>query len=1823
MTDSPADRPPPSPRHRRFWRKFGLAFGVGTLLLGGAGALWARYYINNELAPFLSKTLTRSLDRPVAIGEVERVTPNSIRVGPSSVGATPTDPTAVTAETVEVRFNLLTALLTRRLSLDLVVSEAEGYLEQDEEKGWLTLETPEREPPERELFKVEVDEVVVRDSLLTLVPYPATPDQRTPILLEDFRGELDIDPVDLGDESAQRFNFEMVGSPTAGGTILFRGEVQPVAATSANRRVDRITNLEVQADRAGLPDVSAFTLSTLGFQNFPVEAEAGQVSGNLDLQFRPDEPTEFSGTTQVTDGVVQVANLPEPLTDVDAEVQFRDNQIIFDQASASLNDQVATGEGTIYLGERYDLTAQAEAVTIDAIVDTFGLDLPVPLAGTFDTELAVVGPLRAPEVLGELTATELVTVDRLTFETVRASYQFDTATRALALTEMLAIPTEGGLLTGQGAVDFSGEAVTLAFEVDGENLPGDAISTLYTENLPITLGTLDAQATVVGSPGNLITTARWQAPEAQYPGQGLVSFADGVLTFSDTTVAIAGGTVSGSGRVANGQWQADLAAAGVPLNQFQDRLSGQLTGDFQLAGPVQNAGLDTVRGQGNFQVQQLASGSLSGTASLSDGRWQTDVNAAGVALDQFASNLSGQLSGDFQLAGSAQNPGLDTTNGSGNFRVAQIAGGNLTGTGFLGNGQWQADVNAAGVQISQFSPQLRGGLSGQVQLSGQTDNFSPRAIQAQGNVALTQGLSGLSAQLEGFDQPLTSAFAWNGEQLRIDSASSSQLQANGVVIPQFSGNRLTGIQRFDLALAADRYPLAALPVALPAALSVDGLATFDGQLTGSPSAPNLVGTLQLDQFAVNQLRFEPTLAGTVNYDAGELALNVAGSSDAIAFNYSSLQDFNFRVDWQNASAQGEAEGDLLTANLQEFPLAVVDGLPRSPLGPIRGTVSVPDLQVNLATRSGMGSLTIDELELGYVAIDQFAGQVRYADDLITLAGGQVLFGNSFYELNAQVNLGPELSYNASLQTEQGNVEDLLVALSIFDLSDFGRGLQPPEWVENPLPPAAIPVELATEPAGDSNAPLEAQLRRLAEIQALTERQEEEEAQAILPPLEALSGPFAGTLTVSGGGGEGFEMGFDVTGNDWRWGRDLFADEVIAEGRYRNGILTLEPLRLTSAMPVSEAGTDSNPTTGPESAQLAAINVAGQYNVSGQTDTRSNLQLVAQNLPVDAVRDLFNLPLSLDGRLNGSATFGGELADPQMRGQVVLVDGAINNEPIESADAQFLYRNARLTLLSTLTQPDNPEPLSLTAQIPYAFDFMTVEPMSDAIAIDVDVEDEGLALINIVNRQVSWESGQGTIALQVRGTLSNPDIQGFVDLTDATFRAQALSEPVTITRGSAFFRGDRLVVQSLQGQFSDGDIRAAGTIPLGFPIISARELAALGDTPLSETPTPEETDPTDLGFDANGPLTLELNNIALDLRLYEGDVDGRVVVGGSLNPLFGGPQIGGRLRLSQGRIVLPENSSDGSNPELSEADQIEQITDTDGGFLQPRLQNLTVALDRSIQITQGNLLNFFAEGDLKLTGPIANANSIRPEGVINVRSGRINLFTTSFRLAGNDNTVTFLPERGLQDPILNVNLRTSVAEARGSLTPTTATAFASSEVADTGTDPFSSLGSLQTVRIRASIDGPASQIFQNLTLSSSPPRTQSEIIGLIGGSFISALESGGSGDLGGVVNFFGGALLNRFQDFVSSTLNLSEFRLFPVTSASRFSTDENSGNTLDIGAEVGFDVTDDFTLSLLKILTDNTRVEYNLRYQLTDEFRIRAITDLEDDNRFFLEFETRF
>lgn len=1821
MTSPNRDRPPKR-RRNRLWRTVGLTFGAGSLVLGAGAAIWAWNFIRNDLTPFLSEQLTDSLDRPVTIGPVERVTLTSIQVGPTEVGATATDPTTVKADSVAVRFNLLGALLSRDLDLNLTLSGAEGYLEQDAQDGWLSVDIPERGERKEPLFEVRLDKINIKDSQVTALPYFTDSEKQTPIQLNAVNGLLDVDYVDLQGTNAQQFRFDLAAEVARGGDLHLTGEIQPQLANETANEPDigsplvRSTNLAIQADQVALPAAADFLLATLNQPQLPLTIEDGTASSNLKLMFRPNQPLEFEGTVTVDEGIVQIDQLPQPLVNLKADARLKGSEIFLDQVIADLGTLQATAEGSIHLQEGHNLTARIEDVTVAAVTDIFEVDLPISLTGTFDSEVKVTGDLAQPLISGDITSQEIVTVDKLALEAVTSQFSLQWPDRRLVIDDFLAIPTAGGQLVGQGAIDFNQAPTNFLVQFEGQDLPADAIASIYGIQSPIELGLVNATGAVAGVPNDLETTVRWQAAAAQYPGQGTLVYArqgsDNRLSFRDTTLQVAGGTLSGAGSLVRGDWQANINASEIALAEFSAAIPGRLSGNFDVAGNTQDISLSGIQGQGNFRVQQIAAGTLAGNATL-------------------------------------------------------------------GNGRWGADVNLDGIQLNQLAQTLQGGASGRFLLTGVTNDLSLAAIRAQGDLSLSSGLAAFSPQLVSLNQPLNSTLAWDGQRLLIDRAESAELQASGTVIPLFNGYQFAGIENVDLDLAAQNYPLAAAPFPTPAAVQLGGLATFAGKLTGTPNQPNLDGTLQLNNLAVNQLFFDPVLAGEVNYTQGSLALALAGGQDRIDVNFNSLQDFNFLVGWQGSIAQGQAEGDRLNATLGNFPLAALQ-LPSSPLGPLRGTISAPYLEANLANQTLVGSIDIQKLGVGHIGVEQVAGEIRYANNLVTLLDGKIFFEDSFYQVNGRLDTANDFAYLADIRTDQGKVQDLLTALSIFEIADLARGLRTPEWIENPVAAEDIPRVLATRRAGSANASLLAQLRRLAELQAIENEERKAAEQAPLPPLNELDGPFAGAITLAGSRSAGVNVDFDLLGNDWRWGRDYAADRVIARGAYNDGMLVFEPLRFESALPQNLITATTPPSPNPESLtpespttelgsttptatevtetvpESAFINLAGQFIFNPTSETESNLQLVAKNISVDRLRDIFNLPLSLDGRLNGTATFGGNLDNPQVRGVARLANASINRQPIEAAQAQFLYQEARLSLLSTLTAQDNPEPLRLSAQVPFAFGFMTVQPASDQILLDINVKDEGLALLNILNRQITWESGEGAVSLAVRGTLGNPEIEGFATLKDTTIRSRLLQEPLTQLNGSARFVRDRIIIDDLIGQFSNGQITAAGTFPILFPIITSGELAALGNangqdqqpeasttpasiptdqsaeqqltdqptSPSSENDTATDSDASEPLLEAvpaaESPLTIDLNNIALKLPgLYEGGVNGRVVLGGSL--LLGGPQLGGKVQLSQGRIFLPENNNSSTTPTAS-ADAVPVDLSTSNLSVTPQFQNLNLTLARSVQVIQGNLLNFFAEGTLRLNGPLT-VTDIRPEGTIKLVTGRVQLYTTTFRLSGNENTATFLPEFGLTDPLLDINLRTSVAEARSS-GPTTATAFSDSEVTDTSADPFrTGLGSLQTVRIRANVQGPTSQIFNNLELSSSPPRTQNEIIGLIGGSFVTALESTGSGDLSGVLNLFGGVLLNQVQDFVSTTLNLSEFRLFPVTSASRFSNEENTGSTLDLGGEIGFDVSNSFTVSILRILTDSTPTEFNLRYRLNDQFTIRSTTNLDDVNQVLLEFETRF
>lgn len=1728
-SDSTASTPPASGDQRPFpW--FWLGIFVGTVF-GAAGlglAAWAWIFIHEELSPVISSTLTDTLERPVELGDVEKVTFGSLQVGPSRMGASAADPTTVTADTVIVKFDLLQALFSSKLNLDLVLVEADGYLEQDEEKGWLNFKLPDLEEDPSRRFKVRLDDIRFQNSQLTLVPLPAESGKLKPIPLDQVSGIVNFDEMTIEGKDSRRTRFTIAGEPIRGGKITFKGEVQPVVVVAPIQNAPDVqndqgdpdirfaTNLAVQGNDAPLSDILNFTLSTIGRATDDVTVESGQVSGSVDIDIRPQQPVDYSGAISLDNGGIEATPLPLPLTGLEGQTRFQGNQWTIDRLSGNYGEIDAVAEGLIDFNEGYDLTVAAADVSVEEFTNTLKLNLPVPVEGRFNAKAQVGGRISQPEVAGEAIAITPVDVDKLTFTS--AATAFFLKGRQLLLDDIVAVPSTGGSLSGSGQIRL-GQGSPFTFQVAGRGLPARELAKIYGVETPFTLGLVTADATVTGSGSGVNTTVRLDAPAAQYPLSGIVDISGNTIAFRDAQAQVGGGTVSGSGRLVNGQWTSDVAVANV--------------------------------------------------------------------------------------------------------------------------------------QLDALSENLRGDVSGQFQLSGNTADTRLAAITATGNVAFSQGLAAFSSRFNSFNSPLTAQVAWRGDRIQIERATTDRITASGTLTPDLTDG-FNGIEQFNLAVSAQGYALAALPFDLPEVVDLEGLASFDGTLTGSPSAPNVSGNLQLANLAVNQVAFNPNLSGSVAYAPSRgIALNVAGGTDSIAINASpsasrlgsipaAFSNLNFAVDWRDTFARGQSQGNLLNIQAGNFPLSVLD-FPNggaANIGQLRGTLTTADLAVNLADQTLEGDVVIDQLGLGYIGAGQLAGQVRYADSLATLTGGKLMLDGNLYSLNGRLALdGPVPEYSANIETQQGDIQNILTALSIYSLDDFRRGLTPPEWLEDPFSQTELDSLLATNSTGNSTTTLLNQLRRLAEIQALrAEAAITEDAQPF-PPLEDLNGPFAGSFQLNGTGRD-FALDFDLAGANWQWGQDFSAEEVIARGSLTPNVLTLEPVRFASIIPVPASSlAEGEAVPGEAEAAIAAVNLAGQLVFGRNSELTSTLQATADNINVENLGDIFQLPLDIEGLANASATLGGTLANPQLRGSAQLATVTINDTPIESADAQFLYQNARLSLASNLVATAPEHPLTLSAQIPYAFEFMDIRPDSEEISINVDVQDEGLALLNIFNRQIAWESGTGSVNLNVSGTLENPQIAGLATVEDAVINARILPEPLTNVTGRAIFARERIIVEGLRGSFSDGQLVAAGILPLQNPILTGAQLSALtAATPdIGEPLAPGQDLPADPLFPqplaADRPLTANLENIALELEdLYSGGVNGQIIVGGSL--LRNGPQIGGEVVLSNGRVMLPDgsNSAEAVAPLVDDPNAASNRTnatgignDGIGSGIVPNFRDLRLTLGNSIRITQGNLLNFVADGTLVLNGP---PNDLEPDGVISLRSGRVSLFTTLFRLRGRDNTAEFTPETGLSNPFLNVSLRASVPEVN-TPGPIASTPFATAEIADTSNNGFDNPGSLRTIRVRADVNGPANAIFENLELSSSPSRSQAELVGLIGGGFVTALEStvgslSGNGDgFGGLINLVGGTVLTSIQDFVSNTLSLSEFRLFPVTAASRSNSEENRSNGLDIGVAIGLDVSESTSLSITKVLTDSTNPEFGANYRLTDALTVRAATNFEDVNQVLLEYELRF
>jgi translocation and assembly module TamB len=1434
----------------------------------------------------------------------------------------------------------------------------------------------------------------------------------------------------------------------------------------------------------------------------------------------------------------------------------------------SENGQVQIGGGTVAISninlQEQNVSAQliAEGVRLGRVLKKAPPILQAPLAGKFQVAttrdnfslktLQATGNARLA-VGGGITATNIQLAAGVYQAQVRAN---DVSVQELAP----AAKDFRGRLNGQFQVAGSAESITPeTIQATGQARVNVGNGTVTASNIQLANGVYQAQVQANNVPLQRLPSV---PPQLQGDLNGQFNVAGSATSFQPESIQATGrarvnfgkGIVTASNiQLANGRYQAQVQANNVPLQRLPlvpPQLQGDLNGQFNVAGSLEASQRQNIQATGQARVNFGRGIVTASNIQLANNRYQAQIIADNVPLQRLAkvpSQFQGDLNGQFNVAGSLEASQRQNIQATGQARV-NVAGGTVTASDIqLANGRYQALVAASGVELNRFNQQLRGDLDGELQVAGTVASPKLSDVRATGDVQLSQGIPGL-------EKPLNAAIAWNGQKLTIVKATAPDLNVSGDIFVNANAS-IPQITNLNLNVQAQNYNLQQLPFKLPYAVALAGKADFNGQVTGKLPLPNVVGQLSLRDFVVNNLAFEPVLSGKVESVQGRgLNLNLAGNSDRIAFNLdANNRPESFVVQWQQASAIGRSQGDNLALQVNNFPLQVLKLSPptniRLGANAIAGLIT-GDLQVNQRTYATTGNINIDKPEVGRIKGDRFFAQFNYNNGIATLTDSEFAKGNSRYAFSGtlkQNDKTPQLQGQVNIN--RGNIQDVLVIAELFEIQDLQNDGKAPTYGKA--------ADLVTIPQGLPNQPLFTQLQRFYEIDALLAQKQEQENASILPALADLTGTFNGEVAVETGTAKGLAVKFDLNGQNFVLGakdkqnqcleidRCYSAEKVIAQGSLENNVLTLLPLRLES-----------------QNRLIAFTGAMGSEEQSGQ--------LRVNNFPVGILNNFVKLPIGFTGNLDASVALAGSTKNPQARGVLQVTEGTLNQKPVESAAATFAYANGRLNFGSQL-QVSGPEPVNISGSIPYKFPFASVAPDSNEIQLDVKVKNEGLALLNLFTNQVVLENGQGEIDLTVRGTRQDPVVNGSASINNGVFSAQALPGQLTDVNGRVLFNFNSIRVENLQGNYSRGKVAAAGEIPIS----NNRQVVI------------------------TNPLRVTLDQLALNLKgLYQGSASGDVrITGAALSPI-----IGGKVQLTNGEVLLaestnanqPKNNNVSVPPSSTKA--LKQNKDANNGTMTTtRFNNLELELAKNVKVARPPLISFGATGKLIINGSLGN---LLPSGVITLRNGGVNLYTTQFNLArGYQQTATFTPERGL-DPELDVRLLAKVLDAVPTRVSTTSV---SSEINDNdGIIP--NFEPIRTIRVQAVVQGLASQLDQNLELTSTPTRTETEIVALLGGSFVNTL---GSGDSTLALANLAGSALNLQGTFnqIGNAFGLSEFRLFPTISA------VSNSSSLELGAEAGVDITPRISVSGVKILTADDPLQLGVNYRINDNLRLRGSAPL--------------
>ena len=595
-----------------------------------------------------------------------------------------------------------------------------------------------------------------------------------------------------------------------------------------------------------------------------------------------------------------------------------------------------------------------------------------------------------------------------------------------------------------------------------------------------------------------------------------------------------------------------------------------------------------------------------------------------------------------------------------------------------------------------------------------------------------------------------------------------------------------------------------------------------------------------------------------------------------------------------------------------------------------------------------------------------------------------------------------------------------------------------------------------------------------------------------------------------------------------------------------------------------------------------------------------------HLPFSLLALVAPVPPALQGALGLTGSYRLGEGAPVLTTELVLEKARVGQVPIALDRGQILLSNETLQLDLALRSEGADEPLTVIGQVPLTPD----RPLD----VRVESHGDGLHFLAGFSRDVvAWNQGDTDLRLLIGGSLLAPEANGFIVMNDGEFvvRDQVISK----VKSSVVFDFDRLEVQELKGRIGrSGTIRASGALKMFKP-------------------APEEV-----------PLAITVEKARIKVPIADVAIAADLRVSGALVS----PDFRGNLQLSEGAITpsrsLFRRSKTSNADSAKTAAKVDlarpfvsanALLEEDWNFKAPLVllgpdveedpnkklkeslpnlpfiafDNFRVQFGPGLKVKVQPVANFTTAGLITLNGPLDPNIELR--GVLELLTGRISLFTSTFNLDRKaPNVAVFTPSLGLI-PYVDVAMATRVSD---SVNAGFGGNSSDTSIFDTnGTGALGAGGQLRLVKVMLQAEGPANRLADSIRLRSSPPMSQTQLLGLVGGNSLSGLTGAGAGTA--IAAVLGQSLLSPVLGTLTDAFNQRlQFALYPtyVTPNVDNNSERLSGQVppqLAIVTDLGISITDRVDLSVQSAPNRNDiPPQGSLSYQINQKLSVSGAVD---------------